>query len=520
MLARQNTLLRGCPFAIIFAIVASILLSRAAWAISPENVLVVYNINSPAGTEITNYYAQAHPGVQTLGLTGIDALDEQITADDYLNVLRPQVLAALNSDIDVIVTTKGLPLHIQVEQSNPGSYTGWRGSHPIINWPTIDATQWQPYSSLESELMRIDRISSYEQMGDQAYILGDSALIPLWGSDHQGYNPYYGASDPFRHDDPNKVALDRIRLSTRLDAFSVDDVKAMIDRAYMAVVDPPDRDFIVDSDPEPISTRMASLSFELSEAGVAHKYNNTDVAITQSAGDVLGYVSMGTNDGAGGLSGGYVHNQLNLNLANGAVFASYESYNASTFNPLNSQYQALIAEWIEIGGTAALGQVWEGGDGPANVTNEDLFFEYMLAGYTFAEAFAFSTTQLSYVNTAIGDPLMRWVPRLAGDADLDQMVNSSDLALLTINFLESGGWSEGDFNGDGLVNPSDLAIMTLNFGMTNPALDPGGGSGTNAVVPEPELGLWMLIAGVALLARRGHRVHRVRMSLDGKASSD
>lgn len=495
------------------------LTSSVSFAISPENVLVLYNVDSSAGIEITDYYSQAHPGVQTLGLIGVTT-DEQVSADDYLNIIRPQVLAALNTDIDVIVTTKGLPLHIEVQQANPGTYPGWRGN--VVGDPVIDGDQWFNYSSLESELMRIDRIASYQEMGDQFHILSDSVFgFPLFGSEHQARNPYYGASDPFRHDDPNKVALDRIRLSTRLDAFTVDDVKAMIDRSYLAVVDPPNRDFIIDEDPATFSTRMDELAVKLTDMGVTHQYDITHAAITQSVGgNVLGYVSLGTNDGPGGLGGDYIHSQLDLNLANGAVFASYESYNASTFDPLNSQYQALIAEWIEIGGTAALGQVWEGGDGADNVTNEDLFFEYMLSGYTFAEAFAYSTLQLSYINTAIGDPLMRWVPRHAGDANLDQIVNTSDLAILTINFLQTGGWSEGDFNGDGLVNPSDLAIMTLNFGMTNPALDPGDGSGTNAVVPEPELGLWMLIAGVALLARRGHRAHRVRMSLAGKVVSD
>ena len=81
------------------------------------NVLVLYNTASAAGIEIANYYAQVHPGVHLLGINGIDPNNEDITADAYLSTIRPQVMAALTSSIDVIVTTKGLPLRIQVTEA-------------------------------------------------------------------------------------------------------------------------------------------------------------------------------------------------------------------------------------------------------------------------------------------------------------------------------------------------------------------------------------------------------------------
>ena len=488
------------------------LVTNPADAINEDNVLVLYNIDSPDGVEIANYYAQAHPGVQTLGLTGISAVDEEISGADYLNVLRPQVLGALNDSIDVIVTTKGLPLHVDVDMANPLTYPGWRGA--TIGLPSMGDGDWFEYSSLESELMRIDTIDSLEEMGDQVYLLSDSVLGPFWGSDHQANNPYYLSTTPFTHNDPSKVPDDRIRLSTRLDAFTVDDVKAMIDRSYLAVIDPPDRDFILDNDPNPgvvggsVSSRIDQLSAALAVRGVAHQYDDTNNAITQSSGRVLGYVSLGTND-SGTLQSDYIHNQLGFDIANGAVFHSYESWNARSFDPNWTQGQALIAQWIEAGGTAALGQVWEGGDGPINVTNEDLFFQYMLDGYTFAEAFAYSTHMLSYVNTAIGDPLMRWIPRFAGDINLDQQVNSTDLTIFKVNYLQSGGWMQGDLNGDGMVTPGDLTILKLSFGQTNPFVNGGGGSGVTSI-PEPVMGFWMLVIGLVVMARRGGASMRTR----------
>ena len=65
----------------------------------------------------------------TVGISGVSQSD-QITADQYLTTIRPQVLNYLNSssgaNVTTIVTTKGLPLRIYNTQSNPGTYPGWR----------------------------------------------------------------------------------------------------------------------------------------------------------------------------------------------------------------------------------------------------------------------------------------------------------------------------------------------------------------------------------------------------------
>ncbi len=66
----------------------------AAWAIDASHVLVLYNTASPDGLQIADYYAQIHPGVHLLGINGVGTSDD-ISADDYLSTIRPQVLSAL-----------------------------------------------------------------------------------------------------------------------------------------------------------------------------------------------------------------------------------------------------------------------------------------------------------------------------------------------------------------------------------------------------------------------------------------
>ena len=89
--------------------------------IMANNVLVLYNADQGdmgPGHQIADYYRQARPGVHLLGLTGIDSIltgntSETVSADNYLNVIRPQILSAiagLPDSIEVIVTTKGLSL--------------------------------------------------------------------------------------------------------------------------------------------------------------------------------------------------------------------------------------------------------------------------------------------------------------------------------------------------------------------------------------------------------------------------
>lgn len=86
-----------------------------------------------------------------------------------------------------------------------------------------------------------------------------------------------------------------------------------------------------------------------------------------------------------------------------------------------------------------------------------------------------------------------------GDANLDGMVDSADLASLQGGYGSAGGWLEGDYNGDGVVNFLDLSILGNNFGFTNMPLVL---SAATAAVPEPASLMLLGLGGLVAMRRR------------------
>lgn len=544
----------ACAVLAVLAVLLALPVQFSVAGLQESNVLVLYNADSPESTQIANYYQQVHPNVTLWALGDPDtpevevSMAEQVSADYYQNTIRPQVLQGLaaNPNIECIVTTKGLPLRIYNSNPNPGSYTEWRGA--VFSIPIFDSW-WEPYSSLESELARIDDVSSWEQMGDQAYFMSPPTFP--FPTDHHASNPYYDQDGAF-----SSASYEGIRLTARLDGFTVDDVIAAIDRAQQVYVRPDGQFVVLDDDPNAPAAdidRMSALRDDvLTPAGQAFVHDDTDAAITDAPGPVIGYVSHGVNDGSGGLASGYIADQLDFDLANGAVFHTYESFNAYSFDQGgNVLGQALLAEWLAAGGTVGVGNVEEPTAGNDMVANEDILFDMLLNGYTWAEAAWSSLRQLSFVNTVVGDPLMVFQPWVTGDMNgdgvvddldidllhanlsgadnaasspiydldgdgdadsddvdylvltvldtrygdfnLDLIINVGDLTRLAVNYHHFGGWADGDANGDGFINLTDMVIMATSFGHIG---------GTGGTTPEPAtLGL-LAIGGLALLIRK------------------
>ena len=563
-------------FGLVGALMAALLLSQPCLAaLDKAEVLVTYVPGTP-GEAIAAYYKQAHglADSQLLALTGAPT-GEEISAADYLTYYRNPINDYLGTpagdNVKVIVTTKGMPLRIEVTQPMPTTYPGWRGdlvppgySMPVIQQllggPGGDNDPWKVYSSLESELTRIRTIDNVNQMGDQAYYL--SPGNPVFGWAFMG-QPYHQAANPLFHqgfpagadaDDPfDPSAREGIILTSRLDGYTLSDVYGAIDRAQQAQL----AAIVVDDDPNAAATledRMQQLKDNvLAPANQAYVYDNTDAAITVASSPVAGYVSHGVNDGAGGLAPGYIAGQLNgLDLADGAVFFTYESYNAFSFETGGGvDGHALIADWLAAGGTVGIGSVEEPLAAADFSVNVDVLFDALLAGYSWAEAAWRAMPQLSYVNTVIGDPLMT-LTRAPGDMNGDGIVNAEDIDALYANLTGSGGsasdvrydldgdgdadrddveqlitsvlqttyadfnldsvvnatdlmilalgiglddepgWAMGDANGDGIINGVDLAILRVNFGFI----------GASSDVPEPATMAILAVGAVALLKRR------------------
>jgi len=188
-------------------------------AVEASTTLLLYDDTDADSVAIKDYYLGVHPGVRAYGLS-LPSFGEEILAQEYLDTIRQPVLDELNSQswgssIDTLVTTKGLPLRIDAgADPNPG---------PQSNW--------ERYSSLESELTRIDTISSIAEMGDQNFsnaILNLPGVLPA--------NPYYlglefdlftGAAIPYagpRGFDRSDPINENIRLTSRLDGYTLQDV--------------------------------------------------------------------------------------------------------------------------------------------------------------------------------------------------------------------------------------------------------------------------------------------------------
>jgi hypothetical protein len=215
---------------------------------------------------------------------------------------------------------------------------------------------------------------------------------------------------------------------------------------------------------------------------------------------------------------------LNFTLAKGAAFLTHESYNAYSFvQGGNVGGQGLVAEWLAAGGTAAIGNVQEPTSGSCYEANEDQMFKMLLSGFTWAEAAWSSLQQLSYVNTVVGDPLMKWKVLLPGDANMDGKVGVEDLSLLgaywqNYDASKAGGywWGHGDFNCDGRININDFSLLGAYWGQVSDWA-PSGSSSVGpldmnqflASIPEPPSLILVAscLAPALILAsrRRGHR---------------
>ncbi|MSV35891.1 MAG: TIGR03790 family protein [Bryobacterales bacterium] len=347
--------------------------SPPAVATTPERVLVVVNDNSQLSRSIGEYYVQRR-GVPPGNVCHVKtATNEDIPREDYDREIARVIGECLRrrglvESIYYIVTTAGVPLRI------PG--TGG-----------TDASA----ASVDGELTLL-----YTDLaGGKPHALRGS--IP---------NPFFGKRDaPFSH--PRFP----IYLVTRLAAYDLAGVKAMIDRALQAsnrgkfVID------LTNSSDAAGNDWLRNAAILLPQDRVV--LDETTKPVYDQA-NVIGYASWGSNDdnrtrrfpGFHWLPGGIVTEYVS---SDGRTFARPpESWMPGRDWVLRTVWfggspQSLVADSILEGATGGSGHVYE----PylTFTPRPDLLLPAYYSGRNLAESFYLAIPALSWQNIVIGDPL-------------------------------------------------------------------------------------------------------------------
>lgn len=366
------------------------------------DVLVVYNSNPAVvdvSQEIANYYADPDTGrgIDPSQIVSFDWDDpdeanlEIVRRNYYDTVMRPDMEnyidgAGIKLSIKYIVLCKGVPLKIR----NPNQ------------------------ASVDSEMCLLY----------QSY---DLSAFPLWNPFHREFS---GANSftPFGFSYGGTTLS---YLVGRLDAYTLEEVKGMIDRAKQAPGQVNEGYVIIDDEPNvngnpeydfmhsPVSDwplkDTTALVEKLTMLDVSFYADNTKpIFLTRSvisndliSDNVIGYVSHGihSSNDPGQL---YILNNLDFTYLPGAFFSTYESFNAWSFNdPSSRSGQGLIADFFRMGGTCAIGNVWE--PYGQTVAQENTFFEEYFTGRNFIESSYKSLSCASWQQVVVGDPLMQIV---------------------------------------------------------------------------------------------------------------
>ncbi len=335
------------------------------------DVAVLVNVNSPSSLAIGQYF-QAARGIPDINVIRLNLPSVEEIDGPAFTALRSQVEEYLVENnltisINYLVTTKGMPLKVNREpgMARPGS--------------TSSAS-----ASVESEL---------------ALLLGSrSASIGLAG---RCWSPYYCAGRHF-----SRTAFG-MYLVTRLDGYSVDDVKAMIDRSGPGLAPDPSSTYVLDQDPtwnsassvSPLNANLADACAALRAKGLAVELN-TDTSFVVSRPAVGGYVSWGSNDRHASL---YTDHAIpHSTWSRGAIAETYVSTSARSFAAPPAYGQSLIADLLREGASGAKGYVYE--PYSTSMANASLLLDKYTSGYNLAESYYLASPYLSWMDVIVGDP--------------------------------------------------------------------------------------------------------------------
>ena len=477
-------------------------LPAGLFAITPGEVLLVFNGQNADSGEVAEYYQFARPGVLSLDLDDVSLEAGTISYADYISKIRTPIRDFLNdngleSSVLVILLTKGIPHRIQ-DLNTDDPNVGDRPGAAVNAYNNGNGT----YASVDSELTLLQFDLEENEAGGEMDSAADRAV----------YNPYFGSVAPFGTFDRSGIRSEdrrfytdetnygwwmgfsvedlvfyvqkedpldagHIYLTARLDGDSVADVKAMIDRARGVVIRRQTDAILLDESPrgspyqvysEPLSgesvddyeevaerlglewerlQRNTSSSFLTGEIN-SFSFSGTEVLVE---GPVAHLNSYGTNHSGSGKRN-YLFSYADQ-LVPGASFFSYESYGAAGLGGVSPPIsQAQIAEWIASGGTFATGPVWE--PFTFGISRSAIFLNaFFNEGLTYVEAAWSSIMQISWQSVVLGDPLAT-----ATVIDAEPYYEWTLAKTGTTPTVNESVSFDGDFDDDRVVNGAEYSL--------------------------------------------------------------
>ena len=315
----------------------------------PSNVLVVINEKSETSKEVGEYYAQKR-GIAEKFVLRIECPDkERIDTREYELIQKPvkERLDKGDLKIDYIVLTKGVPF-------------------ALSNGFAVDSL----LASMEAGL---------DPRTDKG---------PL-------KNPYFGQADHFSHE---KYGL---YLVTRLDGYTKEDAKALVDRALAAK--PEKQVFLFDVATNQTRAGYKEFNEDMRKAhevlkgkGFVSMLETTEDFVGRRK-NLMGYCSWGSNDGKFDLAK-YRGNQF----LPGSIAETAVSTSARTFVQTD-EGQSLIGDLIKSGVTGVKGYCNE--PTLTAVAIPSILFDRYVSGYNLAESFYMASRCIYWRDIVIGDPL-------------------------------------------------------------------------------------------------------------------
>jgi uncharacterized protein (TIGR03790 family) len=359
---------------------------RPASAQSAENVAVVINTASPDSKRVAEHYIAARqiPEANVFRIETRTA--ETIERGEYARTIEEPLAAAirragLHDRLLYLVLTRGLPLRI-------AGTTGLKGTS----------------ASVDSELTLLYRRMTGQVVATGGHIENPYFLGPREIADARRFSHR-------EHD---------IYLVTRLDAFTVEDALALVDRAVQVNGD---GKIVLDQRAALTGPRTGDEWIEraaqrLTHAGHADRVVLETTAkaardVVQDAGPVLGYYGWGGADPENRVR------RVGMEFTAGSIAANLTSFDARTFREPPEEWRPSAstnkADWWEASSDTLIGDlIGEGVTGVSGQVGEayvlggvrpEILFPAYLAGYNLAEAYYMATAALSWHLVVVGDPL-------------------------------------------------------------------------------------------------------------------